>query len=92
MFDYVYCSGVVAPFAYAEITNLHNGKVFQVGASSRPDVKGAKAIGKNAVMVLDGSKKIGASDLTKLKCKFSASVAWQVYIFNKPVKDSDANK
>jgi len=43
-------------------------------------------------MVLDGSKKLGASDLTKLKGKFSASVAWQVYIFNKPVKDSDANK
>ena len=82
-FDYVYCSGGVGPFAYAEITNLHNGKVFQVGASSRPDVKGAKAIGKNAVMVLDGSKKLGASDLTKLKGKFSAS-CMAGYIFNKP--------
>ena len=81
-FDYVYCSGGVGPFAYAEITNLHNGKVFQVGASSRPDVKGAKAIGKNAVMVLDGSKKLGASDLTKLKGKFSAS-CMAGYIFNK---------
>ena len=30
-------------------------------------------VGKNAVMVLDGSKKLGASDLTKLKGKFSAS-------------------
>jgi len=90
LFDYVYCSGGVGPFAYAEITNLHNGKVFQVGASSRPDVKGAKAIGKNAVMVLDGTKKLGASDLTKLKGKFSAS-CMAGYIFNKPVKDSDAN-
>ncbi|MCS4300132.1 RHS repeat-associated protein [Acinetobacter sp. BIGb0196] len=83
LFDYVYCSGGVGPFAYAEITNLHNGKVFQVGASSRPDVKGAKAIGKNAVMVLDGTKKLGASDLTKLKGKFSAS-CMAGYIFNKP--------
>ncbi|WP_062034092.1 RHS repeat-associated core domain-containing protein [Acinetobacter sp. BMW17] len=83
LFDYVYCSGGVGPLAYAEITNLHNGKVFQVGAASRPDVKGAKAIGRNAIAVIDGSKKIGAADLSKLKGKFSAS-CMAGYIFNKP--------
>ena len=90
LFDYVYCSGGVGPLAYAEITNLHNGKVFQVGAASRPDVKGAKAIGKNAIAVIDGSKKIGAADLSKLKGKFSAS-CMAGYIFNKPIDDTDAN-
>ncbi|MBO3658124.1 RHS repeat-associated core domain-containing protein [Acinetobacter haemolyticus] len=83
LFDYVYCSGGVGPFAYAEITNLHNGKVFQVGAASTPDAKGAKAIGRNAISVMDGSRKLGASDLSKLKGKFSAS-CMAGYIFNKP--------
>ncbi|QNX32824.1 RHS repeat-associated core domain-containing protein [Acinetobacter seifertii] len=90
LFDYVYCSGGVGPFAYAEITNLHNGKVFQVGAASKPDVKGAKAIGRNAISIIDGSRKLGASDLSKLKGKFSAS-CMAGYIFNKPVDDTDVN-
>lgn len=90
LFDYVYCSSGLGPFAYSEITNLHNGKVYQVGASSRPDVNGAKAIGKNSIMIVDGSKKIGAADLSKLKGKFSAS-CMAGYIFDKPVKNSHAN-
>ncbi|HDH7780886.1 TPA: RHS domain-containing protein, partial [Acinetobacter nosocomialis] len=90
LFDYVYCSGGVGPFAYAEITNLHNGKVFQVGAASTPDAKGAKAIGRNAISIIDGSRKLGASDLSKLKGKFSAS-CMAGYIFNKPAERSSAN-
>ena len=90
LFDYVYCSGGVGPLAYAEITNLHNGKVFQVGAASTPDAKGAKAISRNAISIIDGSRKLGASDLSKLKGKFSAS-CMAGYIFNKPVDDTDVN-
>ncbi|OBY75706.1 RHS repeat-associated core domain-containing protein [Acinetobacter gyllenbergii] len=90
LFDYVYCSGGVGPFAYAEITNLHNGKVFQVGALSTPEVKGAKAIGRNAIAMIDGSRKLGASDLSKLKGKFSAS-CMAGYIFNKPTKETLAD-
>ncbi len=80
----------MGPLAYAEITNLHNGKVFQVGAASTPDAKGAKAIGRNAISVIDGSRKLGASDLSKLKGKYSAS-CMAGYIFNKPAERSSAN-
>ncbi|NHB59048.1 RHS repeat protein, partial [Acinetobacter sp. 194] len=90
LFDYVYCSGGVGPFAYAEITNLHNGKVFQLGSSSKPDAKGAKAIGKHASMILDGSRKIGAADFAKLKGKFSAN-CMAGYIFHKPPKQAAAD-
>lgn len=54
-----------------------------MGAVSKPDAKGAKAIGRNAISVIDGSRKLGASDLSKLKGKFSAS-CMAGYIFNKP--------
>jgi hypothetical protein len=40
--------------------------------------------------MMDGSQKLGASDLSKLKGKFSAS-CMAGYIFNKPSAETDAN-
>lgn len=65
-------------------------KSFQVGTASTPDTKGAKAIGRNAISIIDGSQKLGASDLSKLKGKFSAS-CMAGYIFNKPNKEAQAD-